>query len=336
MTALVILLAIVAGLGIVAAWLGENPGSVTMIWFGYEIETSVAVLLLLAILASMALTFSYNLIKRMLLAPRSYSQRRSVKQYRIALNEVTYSVAALAASDITAASKHTKKAEKALGTTPLTLLLRAQISKSSGSDEESRKLLEQLLEHPETEYLAARSLADVAAKREMLPQALTLAQRAHHKNPKAKGGAWSVFDLHLSTGHFAEAEAQAKAARKSGAFSRADMDEALGRIALKQAETSLANGNKENALALAEKAVMHLPGNVKAAEVAAQLYADTDRSQKAIALIQKQWRVQPSELLASIFLSVIEAEKPAKREKLALKLAESNPSAPENATLRAD
>jgi len=335
MTGLFVMLIAVAGFGFVAAWLGENPGNVTVLWFGYQIETSAAVLIAAAIIAAMAATFVYNLLKRIILTPRHYAERRSVKQYRVALSEITQSVAALAASDTHAAAKHTRKAEKALGTTPLTLLLRAQISKSAGSDDETRILLEQLLEHPETEYLAAKSLADVAQKRQLLPQALGLAERAHRMNPKAKGGAWSLFDLHLSSGNFQDAELQAKAARKSGAFSRTDLATAQGRVALKQAEISISKGNKDHALVFAERAVKLMPGDVKAVECCANLYAEMNRIPKAITLIQVQWRVQPSDNLAQLFIQITEDERPIKREKLIEKLVASNEAAPENVTLRA-
>lgn len=329
------LLILVAVLGLIAAWIGANPGTVTMLWFGYQIETSVAILMLFAILASMLLTFAYNMVKKIFMAPKRYSERRSVKQYRIAIAEVTHSIAALAASDIPVAARHARKAEKALGTTPLTLLLRAQISKSAGSDEESRELLEQLLEHPETEYLAAKSLADVAVKRDMLPQAMTLAQRAHKTNPRARGGAWSVFNLHLDAGNFQEAEIHARQAQKNGALSFADMREAKGRIALRQAQNSYTNGNKENALVLAQKAVKCLHGDVKAAELCAKLYAETSQPKKALSLIQTQWIIAASPELARVFLQVTEHEKPEKRRKLIEKLIASNESAPENVDLQA-
>lgn len=333
MTALFILLLIAAGCSLLAAWVGEHPGMVTMTWFGYQIETSVAVLLLFAILAGLALAVAYNLLYRLLRAPGHYAQRRSLKHYQLALSEITHSVAALAANDMNAANRHTKRAEKALGTTPLTLLLSAQISKSEGSDNETRELLEQLLEHPETEYLAAKSLSDAAQKQQRLPQALLFAERAHRVNPKESHGAWAVFELHLDEGHFQEAEAHAQQARKHGAFSRADLVAAKGRIALKQAEISYANGNKENALTLAERAVKALPGDVKAAELCARLYVEAHKLDKALNVIQAQWKAAPSPALAALFRELTEETKPAKKDKLVEKLVASNPAAAENVTL---
>jgi len=74
---------------------------------------------------------------------------------------------------------------------------------------------------------------------------------------------------------------------------------------------------------------------VRAAECCANLYAEMNRIPKAITLIQVQWKVQPSDTLAQLFIQITEDERPIKREKLIEKLVASNEAAPENVTLRA-
>ena len=212
-------------------------------------------------------------------------------------------------------------------------MLRAQISKNEGDDAETRVLLEQLLDHPETEYLAAKSLSDAAQKQQMLPQALSFAERAHRVNPKEAQGAWAVFDLHVNGGHFQEAEAHARHARKTGAFSRADFSTAKGKISLRQAENSYTNGNKEHALVLAQAAVKALPGDVKAAELCSRLYVESHKPDKALAVIQAQWKKAPSPALARLFHQATEESKPTKKAKLIEKLVASNGAAAENVLL---
>src|SRR5688572_6132532 len=127
---LLLLLLFLACLGITAAWIAENPGSVTIYWFDYRIDTSFAFLLLLAILAAITLSYAYIFIRRVILSPGDFLERRSIKHYRKGLTELTFSVAALAAADIKKAETHTRKAEALLGRTPMTLLLSAQIARS--------------------------------------------------------------------------------------------------------------------------------------------------------------------------------------------------------------
>ncbi len=318
------LLVVVGAVGLLAAWLGENPGTVTMTWFDVQIETNVAVLLLFTALAVVMCIFCYHVLARIVLAPLRFSERQNLKYYQQAIAEITYSVAALAASDMASAAEHTRKAEKLLGTTPLTLLLRAQISKNEGSDAETRALLEQLLEYKETEYLAATSLADVAQKQAELPKALLLARRAHRVNPKESLGAWAVFDLLLRDGQLQEAEIHIQHSRKTRAFSRADVRAARGKLALRQAEIASASLQKEQALALAEQAVRGLPGNIAAAELAAGLAIETNRPARALKLIQAQWKIDPSTKLAELFNTATSNWKPAKKEAMIERLRASN------------
>lgn len=329
MIALLCMLFIIAVLGVLMAWLGAHPGSVRIEWFDYEIITSAPFLLLLIIIAAALLTLAYSMLRGLMRAPQQMGKNRDIKQLRLALNEITYSVAALAASDMKDAHKHTKKAEKFLGPTPLTLMLRAQISKNEGNDQETRLLLEQLLDHPETEYLAAKSLADGELKQQHLPQAITMAKRAHTANPKQSDGAWAVLELLLKDGQLQEAEAHVQQARKKKSFSKHDVKRAQGKIAFHQAKLAFDKGNKEAALNYAKIALKALPHNEEVVVLAAELYESIQHYGKALALIESQWKIAPSAALANLFRSVIDDEKPAKQDKLRAKLKAMHPQSPE-------
>src|SRR3954469_14777266 len=105
---LLLLLVFITCLGITAAWIAENPGDVTIHWFDYRIDTSFAFLLLAALAAALVLTFVTLFIRRLITAPARYAQSRSLTSHRKGLAELTYSVAALAASDVGGAEEHTR------------------------------------------------------------------------------------------------------------------------------------------------------------------------------------------------------------------------------------
>ena len=333
MISLLLLVIIISALGLSAAWLGNHPGNVSMNWLGYEIETSAAVLGALMLIVAITVSITYVFLRNILLAPSRIKTRRSLKQYKLGLAEITQSVAMLAANDLKNAQAHTKRAERHLGETPLTLLLRAQISKTEGSDSQTKVLLEKLLEHPETEYLAAKSLSDAEAKQQHAPQALALAKRAYQVNPKLPQSAWSVFDLHLNAGELQEAEAHAIAARKQKTFSASDLALANGKIAHKQAVNANQAGNKDAAIRSIEVAIKAMPHDANTGLLAAQLYSETNQHHKALALIKSQWKYVPSKALAAIFNDIIDDEKPAKQDKLKAKLQARNPTAAENTFL---
>jgi HemY protein len=152
------------GVGFAAVWVADNPGSVTIHWFDYRIDTSFAFLAFSFVLVAWLLAALYSFVHSLAGLPQRFSERQRVKHYQQGLAELTASVAALAASDILSAERHVAKARKHLGVTPMELLISAQIAKSRGENERARELFSQMLAHKETKQTAALLLSDTGAK----------------------------------------------------------------------------------------------------------------------------------------------------------------------------
>lgn len=278
-----LILALLTALGSGAAWLAGHPGNVTIHWFDRRVDTSFAFLLLVATVAACVLTYIVLLLHRLAQIPVHFSERRTLKHYQQGMIELTCSVAALAASDSKAAESHTRKAEKLLGRTPLTLLLSAQVARSRGDDEKTRLLLEQMLEHEETEYLAARSLSDSASKEHLFPKALELAKRAQAINT---GATESLVSLHLRLGGWQEALAAISKAVRKGSLSRSEMRRLNGMVYLLQGRQLLELGQPESALYAAKLALKNRPDFAPAVSFAADAYAAAGKKRKAEKLRQ--------------------------------------------------
>lgn len=158
MIRLALLLLFLAGVGLASAWMAEHPGDVVIRWFDYRIDTSVAFLALLALLAAGLAIYLAMLASHVASAPRRFREYQRLKHHQRGLAELTFGVAALAAADDGAADRHARKAEKLLGTTPLGLLISAQVAKIRGDDANARLLLMQMLHHRETKHMATRML----------------------------------------------------------------------------------------------------------------------------------------------------------------------------------
>ena len=316
MTNLILLLVFLTSIGIGAAWIAGNPGQVTMHLGDYRIDTSFAVLACLAVFSSLAILLLYALLARLLNLPSILVHRRQIKHYRSGLTELTWSVAALAASDLQSAQQHTKKAEKLLGETPLTLLLGAQIAKSRGEDEKTQMLLEKMLDHKETEYLAARMLSESAGKKQLFPRALALAQRANTASPHEHAAMLSVVSLHVRMKQWPEAlRSLDTSARKAGLL-RSEGRRARGLILLAQAKALHEEGNDETALATARKSLSYLGDFAPAVIFTAECYRDTGNGRKAIALLQKAWKKTEHPDIAEALRSASINEPSAKRTKI--------------------
>lgn len=324
MTHLVLLLLFLTCLGITAAWIAENPGHVTMLWFDYRIDTSFAFVLLLTLLAALALTGIYILAYRIIRAPDHFTRRRSLNQQQKGLTELTHSIVALAAADTKAAEAHTRKAEKLLGRTPLTLLLSAQVARTQGDDVRTQSLLEQMLDHKETEYLAARYLSESASKKLQLSKAREMAQRASALNPQ---GMEALLSLHIRLGEWQQALTSLHKSLRKGHLTRARLHHFKAIIHAQHAIKLMEQGQDEAALAAARTALKQHPHSLPIIQVAARAYITGKQSPKAVKLILTAWKRQPEILLGETFRSAIASLPKEKQIKLARRLAGIKPGA---------
>jgi HemY protein len=296
---LLLLLTFLTCLGITAGWLAENPGNVTIFWFDYRIDTSFSFLLAVALVLTALLSYALVILRRVILAPGAFAERRGLKQHRRGLTEITYSVAALACADIKAAEAHTRKAEALLGRTPLTLLLSAQIARSQGDDARTRLLLDQMLDYKETEYIAARSLSDAATKQEIFPEALHMAQRAHALNPKEIK---TLLGLHLRLGQWQEALAAIIKSTKKGSISRAEARHYRSLVYITQGQQLLETEQLDAAVKAASLCMKETPDYLPAILFAARAYTLANEERKAGKLITHAWKHSPHPELASLFI----------------------------------
>ena len=325
-----LLLCVIAGLGAAAAWLAGQPGSVTIYWFDWRIDTSFAFLIMAAAISAVLFAYLLIFLRAVLLAPAHFSERRQMRHYHKGMEEITYSVAALAASDVKNARLHTRKAERLLGQTPLTLLLSAQLARNEGDEEKTRLLLNKMLDHKETEYLAARSLSESASKERMFEKALPLAERARSVNPKETSSAASLISLHIKLEKWQEALHAVQKATRKGAFSRKEKRHYRGIVYLAQGMQLLEAGQAEAATTNASVALKYLPQFTPAILFAARAMIAAGKLPKATRLILKYWRIAPHPELASALRIAIAKEAPAKQLKIVRKLAALLPDHPES------
>lgn len=280
------------------AILADNPGNVVMHWHGYEIETSVVFIILATVVFSI-ITILITLLITLLI-------RKS------GISEITYSVAALAASNIPAAEKHVRKVEKLIGQTPLTLLLSAQIAKSSGDEHKTQALLEQLLKYRETEYIATRTLSDNAVRQNNLPQALQLAKKAQEIEPKNGDSTLAIINLQIRIKQWDEA----LSTLQKSSVARNEKKRIKALIAISRGNILLDEGYEEQALALAKLAISTLPLFIPAIIFAARAYHKNGEQNRAIRLLNRSLREQPSSLLLETLENIIEGEKQERKIKI--------------------
>ena len=155
-------------LGVVAAavglaWFADRPGTVTIEWLGYQIETS-ALVGALAIAALVALLILLWAVLRYLFTrPAAIAAHLRERRRQQGYDALSRGLLAIGVGDRTLAQRYAGIAGRNLPNEPLTALLRAQAAQLKGDRDAARRAFEAMLDHPETR--AAWACADCSSKR---------------------------------------------------------------------------------------------------------------------------------------------------------------------------
>src|SRR6185369_9051038 len=274
-----ILCVVAAALGL--AWLAERPGTITVEWLGYQIETSAMVGALAIVGIVVLLMVLWGLLRYLYTRPAAIAGYARERRKRQGYDALSRGLLAIGVGDRTLAQRYAGIATRNLPREPLTGLLRAQAAQLKGDKTAARRAFEAMLDDPETHLLGVRGLFLEAKRSNDNAAAQALAEQAVSRDPKL---AWSVnalFDLRARAGDFEGALDTLAIARQNGHI---EPDVAVRRRAVlltaEAREREVADPDK--ALALANEALRLAPSLVPAAEIASRILASKGESRVGI------------------------------------------------------
>src|SRR5262249_61942579 len=158
--ALVLIAAVVAAAGFFAG----HPGHVEIVWQGWQIDTSAAVLAALFVAAVLLVWGIVAAIGALWRAPRHLRRRGVARRRHAGEAAMTRGLVALAAGDALRAQREAAHAATLLDGAPVPLLLAAEAAQQQGNAGAARQSFAKLLENPDTELLGLRGLLTEALK----------------------------------------------------------------------------------------------------------------------------------------------------------------------------
>ncbi|MBC6497643.1 MAG: hypothetical protein GDA54_04905 [Alphaproteobacteria bacterium GM7ARS4] len=166
-------------------WLVYEPGSVTITWFGYRLETHAFI----ALFGLSWLLLSCVLLTRLWLwlrhtPQRILSQREQGKRHK-SLQALTRGFISLAAGESQNALIEAETIDKNMPLPALSLLLKAQAHLQKGDHAEAKRHFVKMLESQDTVFFAHRGLAQHALHHEDYESALQHLREASSLQPKA-------------------------------------------------------------------------------------------------------------------------------------------------------
>ncbi|MGH7046532.1 MAG: heme biosynthesis protein HemY [Stellaceae bacterium] len=307
-----------------------NPGAVEITWQGWQVDTSVGVLIGAAIVAGLIVASLWWLLSVLLGGPAVLLRRRRERRRRAGYQALTRGMVAVAAGDPQEARRYARRAEALLAEPPLTLLLSAQSAQLGGDETAAKHFFTLMLDRPETEFLGLRGLFNQALRDGDRDTARHLAERAAALRPDTGWAIASLFDLEARAGRWTAAGETLAKAMKAGIIApgtarhhRAVIDHELSRAAA-------ASGDTDQALSLAARAQETAPDLAALAAHHACLLRHAGRRSRAARAIERAWRAAPQPELAQVYRSIWEREDPLAQMVRFERLAAQNPAACES------
>ena len=311
------------------AWVADRPGEVSVIWLGQQYETSVAVALLGVLLAAIAFTIFWGLLRFVLRIPSLMSIASQARRRNKGYEALSRGMVAAGAGDSALALRAARAAEKHLGEDGLTLLLRAQAAQLAGDRAGAERAFARMVDRPDTRVLGLRGLHVEARRRGDVSSAHHYAEQAHRIAPVSWAGQ-ALLDHHSAAQDWPRALAMldSNLAQRSIDKSTARRQRAVLQTAI---ALDLPAQDAPEALRLAKEAAELAPDLSPAATLAAQLLAKRGDLRKAARLIEASWKVQPHPDLAQAYLDLRPGDSTHDRLARAKTLARVAPQDPESA-----
>lgn len=300
MVRLVVYLITIALIASGLAWLADRPGTLQIVWQGYDIETSVfrAVVLLAAAIAT--IVFLWSVFRALWNGPAAIGDRLMRRRQKKGLDAVSSGLIAVGAGDSALASRFALQARKSLPHEPLTHLLRAQSAELTGDRATARRIYEAMLASPETEQLGLRGLF-LEAKRENANEAARqFASRALKANPKLGWSSNALFEQQCKQKDWTAALQTLEHARKHGHIAKAAAERKRA-VLLTAKALDAEDDAPEKAVNLALEAHGLAPDLVPAAALAGRILASRGNTAKAAKVLQKTWAKAPHPDLAAVY-----------------------------------
>lgn len=329
MIRIVLYLAVVAALVASAVWLANDPGGATLTWRGWQVDTSVAVLIAGVLVFMAILGATMKLFAWIRGSWRAYAAQQREKRLRKGLVMLGDGFAAVHAGQAASARRLARESGNLLGDTPAVTVLRKQAAALDGDAVELKAAAEILLERPETEMAALRTLA---ARAQTDGDAIGAAGYARRALTRGDSPAWAVhllLDHEIAGGRWADALQVVEGTAGRQVFTPADHERLRARLRIQLAQVQLAEGQAIAAARSAQRA-MEEGGGVAAVAMYAKAMAAQGKGKKAAGDIERLWAKGPDPILAAAYRALIPGETSLDWARRAETLVQNNPDDPES------
>jgi HemY protein len=313
MIRILVYFAVVFAVAVGAAWLADRPGTVSVDWQGWRLDTSVmvAMVALLALLAAVLVVWA--VLRGVFRAPslfRRFLGRRKQDKGRTALSR---GLVAVGSGDAKLARRYMTEARRLLPRDPATRFLEAQTAQLTGDGAAARAAFEAMLDDPETRTLGLHGLYVEAVRAGEHAAAYHFAEQAAEIAPGLPWAGRARFEHAAAVRDWEGAIAILDKNAHNGLVDK-PAAKRLKAVLLTARALELEAAAPERARALALEAHGLAGDLVPAAGVAGRVLARLDDPRRATKVVEAAWRRAPHPELAEAYALIRPGE--AARDRL--------------------
>lgn len=313
------LIVLAAGIGF--SWLADNPGQVTFVWQGRNVETSLMVFLIALGALIAAILVVVWLVGAFFKTPGAIGSWWSTRKRDRGYHALSAGILAAGAGDAIEARRMTKRSEKLLNARkePLIRFLDAQTAMIEGDHARARGAFEQMERDPETRLLALRGLFLEAERVGDEGAARHYAERAVRIAPHVPWAGGAVLEAKSLAGEWDGALDILEAQKNTRLIDR-DESKRLRAVLLTAKAMTVAESNPSAAKAAGMEAQKLAPDLTPAALVAAEALFRLGDLRRGAKILESSWTHAPHPDIAEAYVRARPGDSAEDRLKRARKL----------------
>ncbi|HWV42951.1 heme biosynthesis protein HemY [Pseudorhodoplanes sp.] len=281
-------------------WLADRPGDVHLTWLGWHIETSLMVLLAVALALLVAGIFAWSILRGLWRSPARVATAMRDRKDARGQRAIMRGLIAIGAGDTRAAQRYADEVKRIAADDPLALLLTAQAAQLSGDRSAAEKAFRRMTASEDTKLLGLRGLFIEAQRRGDLASAIAYAEEAATIAPSSPWAGQAVLQIRCANGDWAGALDMLEKNRAAGALDR-HTHRRHRAVLLTARALALEETERDTSQALVQEAVKLAPTLVPAVALAARYHAEGGDLRKASRLIERAFEESPHPDLAETY-----------------------------------
>lgn len=282
-------------------WFIENDGSITVVWLGYKVQTSVAFAIVAAVVLLVCCTLLLQLGLWAKHAPGRYRKVMMERRREKGYNALSEGFMALASGDTRQAKKLTKKVKQYLGMLPVVRLLTVQTAQSEGNKEQMKVQYTAMLEDKQTEMIAIKGLLIQAKEDGDLEKAVFLAEKAHKLHAEAEWPITVLIDLYKRLQRWDTLETAMREAKALKCIPEETWKRVSAVMALAHADIAAKEGHPNQAVGYAYDAYHAFPEWIPAITRYAAYVLATGDNGACQKVIERHWKGHPCQEWAELY-----------------------------------